>query len=319
MSRATKIRLIIATSLIALGLVMFVAAVAACDWDFTKLSSVKYETNTYEVSEEFSGIKINADTENILFAPSEDGKCKVVCLEEENFKHSVAVQDGILTVDGVDERKWHERLMNFGEKKISVYLPSNEYASLLIKSSTGDIEIPNNLKFESIDVSVSTGDLKNYASATKDVKMTTSTGDILVENISAASLNLSVSTGKVTVKNAACELDIKISVSTGRTNISDTQCKNLISSGSTGDISLKNVIAEEKFNIKRSTGDVKLDSCDAAEIFIETSTGDVSGSLLSPKVFIANTDTGEKDIPDTVIGGRCEITTDTGDIEISIN
>ena len=57
---------------------------------------------------------------------------------------------------------------------------------------------------------------------------------------------------------------------------------------------------------------------DAAEIFVQTSTGDVEGSLLSSKVFIANTDTGKVDVPKSITGGRCEITTDTGDIRISV-
>jgi len=81
---------------------------------------------------------------------------------------------------------------------------------------------------------------------------------------------------------------------------------------------LKNVNAAEKFSIERSTGDVKFDGCDAAEVFVKTDTGDVTGTLLSEKVFIVETDTGKVDVPKTVNGGRCEITTDTGDINISI-
>ena len=52
---------------------------------------------------------------------------------------------------------------------------------------------------------------------------------------------------------------------------------------------------------------------------ITTDTGNVKGSLLSEKVFIVSTDTGKKQVPNTITGGRCEITTDTGDIIISIN
>ena len=89
-------------------------------------------------------------------------------------------------------------------------------------------------------------------------------------------------------------------------------------SKSSGDISLKNVISTEKISVERSTGDVTLDRSDAAELFIMTSTGDVEGSLLTNKVFITKTDTGRIDVPNSIIGGRCEITTDTGDIKISI-
>ncbi|MBO5374250.1 MAG: DUF4097 family beta strand repeat protein, partial [Clostridia bacterium] len=112
--------------------------------------------------------------------------------------------------------------------------------------------------------------------------------------------------------------DVTISVSTGKTYLTNVACQSIISSGSTGDISLKNALAVGKFSIERSTGDVTLESSDAGEIFIETDTGDVEGTLLSDKVFIINTDTGKKDVPNTITGGRCEITTDTGDIKIKI-
>ena len=139
-----------------------------------------------------------------------------------------------------------------------------------------------------------------------------------MENVSAHALDLSVSTGGITVTNVACIGDITISVSTGKTVMNAVTCKNLTSDGDTGDISLTSVVATEKFSIKRSTGDVKFDGCDALEISVTTDTGDVTGSLLSDKIFIVDTGTGETEVPDSVMSGKCEITTDTGDIKISI-
>ena len=209
--------------------------------------------------------------------------------------------------------------MNFNTSKITVYLPKAEYAALFIKESTGKVEIPKDFKFSGVDISLSTGDVQFFASASELIKIKTSTGDIRIDNILAGDIELSVSTGKVTVSDVTCNGDIKINVSTGRMNITDTKCQNIISNGSTGSVSLKNAIAAEKFSIERSTGGVKFESCDADEIFVKTNTGDVRGSLLTDKVFITQTDTGSVDVPKTVTGGRCEISTDTGDIIIKIN
>lgn len=319
MCKKTRIWLMRAASLVVIGLIMFAAVMTAYNWDFTKLSTVKYETNAYEASGEFSNISINTDTADIFFAPSEDGKCKVVCYEPENTKHSVVVQDGTLTIDEVNERKWHDYIgISLETPKVTVYLPGTEYNVLTIKERTGDIEIPKNIRLASVDISTSTGDVKNYASASEVIKVKTSTGDIRVENISAGMLDLSVSTGRVTVSDVTCEGDVKINVSTGKTNITDIKCKNVRSGGKTGGISLMNVIATETFSIERSTGDVRLDSCDAAEIFVKTDTGDVTGNLLTDKVFIIQSYTGSIDVPKTMTGGKCEITTSTGDIRLDI-
>ena len=319
MRKTAKIWLVIAASLVFVGLIMFAAVMSEYKWDFSKLSTGKYETNTYEISEEFSNLSMNTDTADIIFALSDDGKCRVECYEEEKAKHSVAVQENTLVIKMIDEKSWYDYIgINFGSPKITVYLPKAEYASLFIKESTGDIEIPKNFKFEGVDISLSTGDVNFFASASKLIIIKTSTGNICVENTSAGTLDLSASTGRITVSNVICGGDANINVSTGRTNLNNIECKNLTSSGDTGNISLNNVIAAEKFSIKRNTGDVRFDGSDAAEILVETDTGDVTGTFLSEKTFFVETDTGSVDVPESITGGRCEITTNTGDIELDI-
>ena len=279
MKKSTKIWLITATSLVALGCIMFSVAMTKIHWDFTKLSTVKYETNTYEVTDDFNSISMLTDTADILFVQSDDKICKVVCYEMSDMKHTTTVQNNTLTINVTDEREWYDHIgITLGSPKITVYLPKTEYDSLAIKEDTGDIEVPKDFKFGTIDIATSTGD--------------------------------------ITIAGVTCEDDIVINVSTGKANLTDIKCKSFISDGSTGDISLKNVIATEKFSIERSTGDVKFDACDATEIWVETDTGDVTGKLLSEKIFITQTSTGDVHVPKSTNGGKCEITTSTGDIYI---
>ena len=98
----------------------------------------------------------------------------------------------------------------------------------------------------------------------------------------------------------------------------DVQCRHLLSDGDTGDMTLRNVVVGKTLSIERSTGGITFDKCDAAEMVVKTDTGDVKGSLLSDKVFLAQSDTGRVDVPGTASGGTCEITTDTGHIHITI-
>ena len=315
----TKVWVIIAASLILIGTIVFVGVMMALDWDFTKLSTTTYETNLYEISESFSDISLLTDTADVTFVLSEDGKTRVGCYEQSTVKHSVSVENGALKIEAVDTRKWHNHIgINFATPKITVFLPKGDYGALLAKSSTGDIKIARDFSFNSIDVITSTGDVENSASAEGSIKIKTSTGSIKGEHIFADSLELSVSTGKVSVVSSDIANAVKIDVSTGKANLDDIACKSLLSTGDTGDITLKSIIAAEKISIKRSTGDINFDGCDAAELLAETDTGSVKGSLLSDKVFITRTDTGNISVPKTTTGGKAEITTDTGDIKIEI-
>ena len=326
--------IVLATSLMILGVLVF--GLSACSGGFGK---GKYETNTYELSEDFNDISVNTDIADIVFLPSDDGKCKVVCYETKLLQHSAEIQNGTLNITVTDNRKWYNFIsIGIGTPKITVYLPKAEYSSLKIEEDTGDVDIPSDFSFGGIDISLSTGDVKCNASSAgnikissstgdiqcnvataNDVKISASTGDVSVGNISSSSLDISVSTGKVTVSDAVCEGNVEISVSTGKSYLTNVRCKNLISDGNTGDITLADVIASEKFNIERSTGDVKFEASDAAEILVKTDTGSVKGSLLSSKIFIIDTDTGKKDVPESLTGGKCKITTDTGDIKITVS
>ena len=49
MKKATKILLMIAASAVLLGLIIFAGVMTVLKWDFTKLSTTKYETNAYSV------------------------------------------------------------------------------------------------------------------------------------------------------------------------------------------------------------------------------------------------------------------------------
>ncbi len=322
MDKGTKIWLIIAASLILVGCIIFVGVMTRFRWDFTKLSTVKYETNTYEISETFHSISMKTDTADVIFALSDDGKCKVECYEEENAKHSVTVEEGTLTIQLINERTLSDYIgyigINFGSPKITVYLPKAEYTSLFISEDTGDIIMPKDFSFEDVNISLSTGDVDFYASASKSMSIKASTGDICVDNIYAGSLNLAVSTGKLTASGVTCQGDVTVTVSTGKTYLTDITCKNFSPTGNTGNISLNNAIIIEKLSIVRSTGDVKFESCDADEIFVETDTGSITGTLLSEKVFVTKTSTGRINVPNSSTGGKCELVTSTGNINISI-
>lgn len=299
MGKKTKTWLIVAAALILAGCIIFGKVMTQQQWDLSQLSMTKFETAEHKINGSFQNISIVTDTADILFVPSENETSTVICHEQENAKHAVSVNGDTLVIEVVDTRKWYELIgINFDTPKIMVYMPQGQYGALTVTSDTGDVEIPKDYQFESIAVSESTGDVTSYASAQDCIKIKTSTGNIRIANISTGTLDLFVSTGKTT--------------------LTGIQCQALASRGSTGDIALEDVIVAKKLSIERSTGDVKFARCDAEEIFVETDTGNVTGTLLSEKVFITETDTGKIHIPNTATGGRCEITTDTGNIKIDI-
>lgn len=319
MRKLTVFWLIIAVVLILTGGAVFTGAMIGMHWDFSKLSTAQMEINEYTFSDKFNNISINTDTADITFIPIEDGKTKVVCKEFQNARHLVTVTDDALQITLQDSRKWYEHIGIFiDQTEITVYLSQKEYKNLKLDADTGDVELPSDFLFENMDISLHTGDMNIQGSVKENVKLKATTGDICYSGSAAGDMDISVSTGKILLSGVSCAGDIQLKVSTGDTDIRDVQCQNLSSNGSTGDLYLKNVIASGNFTLERSTGHICFDRCDAAKIFANTDTGSLTGSLLSEKIFMAQSDTGNVNVPKTASGGVCELTTNTGNIRIEI-
>lgn len=259
MSKKTKTWLVIATSLVVLGLLMFTAVMSANHWNFTKLSTVAYETNTYQVQDEFHSISMKTDTADIVFVKSEGSECQVVCHEEEHSKHSVTVQDGTLTINLVDEREWYEYIgITIGSSKIAISLPEKEYTSLFIKESTGDIEMTEAFAFENVDISTSTGRVNLANMTCKNVISKGSTGDLLLENVIAEEkLLIERSTGDIFIDSCDAA-EIFIETDTGDVRGSLLSEKVFITKTDTGRIDIPKIVKGGKCEIETDTGDIKM-------------------------------------------------------------
>ena len=152
MRKAAKAWLIAAASLVLSGCVLFAVVMSKLQWDFTKLSSIQYETNTYEIAETFRSISVITDTADIVFARSDDGNARVICREEVKAKHSVTVENDTLIIEMIDTRSWRDYIgFRLGAPKITVYLPNTEYDTLTIDENAGDIDIPKDFSFRNVD------------------------------------------------------------------------------------------------------------------------------------------------------------------------
>lgn len=165
------------------------------------------------------------------------------------------VQYGTLLIQVEDERAWREYIgLSIKTPKITLCLSETAYESLRIEERTGDIDISEAFAFGTMNISLSTGDVRTGADVEKQMRITASTGDITVENADAGEVILSVSTGKVTLSRVNCAGEMNIHVSTGKIFMTDVRSRSLVSDGTTGDMNLNGVLSAERMHIDRTTG-----------------------------------------------------------------
>ena len=319
MKTSTKAWLMTAAALIFLGAAIFTGVMIALKWDFLKLSTIQYETVTHAVDNEYRDIAIVGDTACVILLPAETDQTTVTCYEQARVHHEVSVENGVLKIAVNDTRKWYEHIgISFESPTITVELPVEEYGALSVSVKTGNVSVPRDFTFGTIDIVTSTGHITENASASGAIKLKSTTGEIYVKGASAGALDLTATTGRVKAADIVCDERLCVQVSTGKTSLENITCAQLSSSGTTGDLRMTNVTVAETLTVERDTGDVTFEKCDAGTLCITTSTGDIEGTLLTDKVFAAKTSTGKIDVPKTTSGGLCECSTSTGNITVSI-
>lgn len=274
-----KILLILGGAVFVLGIGIFFAAFAMADFDFEKLGTRKYKSSTVEVKEAFGNIKVDCDTADIEFKPGL--KTSVDLYLEKDSDYKVEVKNNTLYITEKEKNHWFNVSFTSKSQKITVYTALNEYNSINITGDTGNISFDEGYSFQTADMKTDTGDIHM-----SDIKilnkayLKTDTGNIMLN--------------KMYGENLKIETD-------------------------TGDVDLINVVAQGSMNIETDTGDVTFDKCDAGEMSVRTDTGDVTGTLLSEKNFRGHSDTGKTKLPKTGSGGTCDLSSNTGDLVITID
>ena len=255
-------------------------------------------SKNYQIEEEYTDIELELDKYDIYFYLSDNNENKIVYKENKKIYLNIEINNGVLRVNEIDNRKFYERFIALYDLDLKVYLSKELINSLNIDFSTGNIVIDSGFIFNNLDIVGSTGNVESSANVLNNMNVETETGNIKISDSKVnGNLDITASTGNIVLNNVKSST-LNINISTGKTK-------------------LTNVIVENDFNMEGSTGDVIMDGFDAENIYITLSTGDVTGTILSSKFFFANSDTGDVEVPKTREGGVCEIKVSTGDIKIS--
>jgi DUF4097 and DUF4098 domain-containing protein YvlB len=296
MTKFLKVLLFVGISVVIVGGIFLGIAIGT--HAFSKEQKI---TNDIVLEEEFDNFDIDVSISDIYFKKSDNDKNKVELIEKKKLYHEVKVDDNTLVIKSKDDYQWYENILNFDFSSVvvTIYLTEDNYDSFNIKSSTGEIFVPDNFTFNSVIIKQSTGN-------------TSFEGNCL------ASANIEASTGDVLLKTIESNDNITIKTSTGDIELEDVKCKKLTATASTGKVKLDKVLVEDHIELKTSTGSIKLIDSDANTLNIESSTGSVTGNLKTDKTFNVESSTGKKDYPQHTTGGECKIKTSTGNIKIEI-
>ena len=279
--KKTVIAILIAVLVVAIGAGLCFAGLSTVHFDIKKLDWTEYVTNTHEMSESFTRVEMDVDTADVNIQPAADGKCRVICVEQEKYPHTVTVENDALIVHAAKGKRWNFNIgVLVNSPSVTVYLPAAEYESLQVEADTGTVTLAPGLSFGTVDVDADTGAVNVDGVMVKRLKIDADTGQIVLANMTPETVELDANTGSIRVTDVVCSGDMRI---------------------------------------EADTGSIRLEDVDAANLYLESDTGSISGTIRTDKIFVAKSSTGSVNVPEGTSGGRCEAHTDTGSIRLSIS
>ena len=276
------------------GGLLFLVGFAITGFDVHALSNIQVQQKTYTESAEntITNLSLDFDTTDIqlVFDNSLTGM-EVEYPQKQTIRgkniNTVTFTETENSLTVTEKEEFHLSIFTFASPTLTLRLPTSRAYALSIKTSTGDIVIPQG----------------NFTS----LSIETSTGDVSLNNVQANGVKIKVSTGDISLNNV-------------------TVASALLVETTTGDVKTAQKVTAETLSIKTDTGDIKARNSviNATTITLFTGTGDITATLTGTHMdykISASTNTGDSNI-DTNLGytenasRTLLLKTSTGDIRI---
>ena len=306
---------------VAVGALLVLAAFVMTRGDLTRLSTAETETNTYEITEPFTGVDIRVPSADVRFAASADGKPRVESTHSTRLREIVRVADGVLNVVQVDAGRWYEHIGFFfgADESVTVYLPADALDSLVIQTASGDIAVGVPFAFERVKLQTASGEVDFSAQAHENLEIETVSGDITAAGTTILNAAISATSGEVQLADLSVADTLSVKTVSGDIELEAVTAGAADLETTSGEVELTDTRVADCLVINTVSGNVELENSEGETMYIHTTSGDVTGTLPRAKDFELKSTSGrEWCSASSSDGGLCEVTTMSGDIVLYV-
>lgn len=308
--------------------------------NFTEKSTFGDTLRTYTAESSICGIIANCDyTADFKLLPSENGTCRVECMESEKICYSVTTENNVLHIECADRRTLFSRYKFSKAQRhatVRVYLPQGTYKSLEVETTSGDIAIPAGYAFDTASLQSTSGDIACCAECSL-LSIETTSGDIALKNAKCSTIELCSTSGDITLENVQSSkkthaettsgkvqfinleaTELEIHTASGKVSLEDTSSAVLHVDTISGEIDLTRAVSSNSMEIGTISSNIHLESCDSESLSFESRSGSIIGTLNTGKNFYITSRNNKVDVPLNSGEGLCKIETRSGSIRIKI-
>lgn len=308
--------------------------------NFTEKTTFGDTLRTYTAESSICGIIANCDyTADFKLLPSENGTCRVKCMESEKICYSVTTENNVLHIECADRRTLFSRYKFSKAQRhatVRVYLPQGTYKSLEVETTSGDIAIPAGYAFDTASLQSTSGDIACCAECSL-LSIETTSGDIALKNAKCSTIELCSTSSDITLENVQSSkkthaettsgkvqfinletTELEIHTASGKVSLENTSSAVLHVDTISGEIDLTRAVSSNSMEIGTISSNIHLESCDSESLLFESRSGSIIGTLNTGKNFYITSRNNKVDVPFDSGEGTCEIETRSGSIRVKI-
>lgn len=220
----------------------------------------KYVTNTYEITDTYKEILLDAQEAKVKIEPSSDSNTKIVFFEKKRRPYGFYIEDNTLTIKSTKTKWYHALRFGINRSEIKLCVPKLIFDKITVKSTVGSVDISS-------------------ITCRADIDITTNTGKVNADGIFCKSFNSKGNTGRITLNKLDAEDSVYIKRNTGKVSLNDCNSKKFFIKTNTGSVCGK-LPTGTAFAVKNNTGKIILPEITIGEVInstceIKTNTGNV--------------------------------------------
>lgn len=180
----------------------------------------RYVTNTYQITDKYTNILLNAKDAKVKIEPSNDNSTTLVVVEKKRNPYTFFIRDNTLTIQ-LTKRKWYHFLkIGIDHSEIKLTVPQSMLEEIQVTSNVGAVDICS-------------------ITCNGAMSIKTNTGRVNVENAVCKNFHSKGNSGVVSLNNLAAKENISIKRNTGKIELNDCTAPDIFVKTNTGKVSGK--------------------------------------------------------------------------------
>ena len=222
---------------------------------------VKYVTNTYEITNAYKKLLINAKDASVKIEPSNDDSTKLVFFENKKHPYVFSIEHDTLTIKLAKTRWYNFLRIGIERSEIRLCVPKTILERISASSNTGRVDILSITCNGAIDIRINTGKIN-------------------LENVFCQAFNSKGNSGHIALNQLTATESISIKHNTGKVSLNNCSAPEIFVKTNTGNIYGK-LPSGTVFVVKTNTGNIEIPNKAAigeainARCEVQTNTGNI--------------------------------------------